>query len=67
MSKEYYAVVPTIRAAKNEEEVRNILVNAPFNIPKEAVLPNVLLQARIDKNHPLIYVITQAMYRLRYL
>jgi hypothetical protein len=66
-TKEKYQVVPKLRAAKSKQELRQILFESYLKTPLEANLNNEYTQARLDKDDEKLYVISQALYKLRYL
>lgn len=65
--KKYYTKVATIKAATTRAEVFKILSEEPYNLDPVIPIGIHMQNARTNKNNDLVYVISQAMYRLRYL
>lgn len=67
LTKKYYTKVAAIKAATSKAEVANILSEEPYNLNPSKPIGIHMQDARTNGNNDLVYVISQAMYRLRYL
>lgn len=66
-TKEKYQIVPKLRAVKTKAELRQVLLDSYLNIPLDANLHDEYTNARLNKDDEKLYIVSQALYKLRYL